>query len=512
MNSPSKLGLYLAIALGGMLRLPAVTVNDGSTVTNLVQVSNSFSGSQADAVAHLDVVTNSVLQAYQTGTSKPFAFRSAWYASQVVPTSGVYTVTADFVPGDDASQCNGGVMGWFDAGSSNGIVFQVVPENPIFLTTTFQVSVVDFTATSGNDNDSFNHLFNLDGTAATEDANSASSTAGANYSVTNFATFQLAFSAPTAADLAALSNVTAHITGIVFQGTNSNNAPIQVGSTIELLTDLPLPAGDNHRLGYFACWASIFLSGSDPPGFIGYLDNLTGQGGLRPPPNVPPAVNITSPTNGATFTEPANITIQAGATDSDGSVARVDFFAGTNLLGTSTNSPPSFTWTNVAAGRYSLTAQATDDRGGTSTSSPVNVTVTAVTGGGPKLTIVLTGNTLEISWAATGYQLQVKTNLSSLSWKDVPVNTLNLTNVTLQIASDTVFFRLVQVGAPGGPKLAIQSSGASVVISWPAQVTGYRLQSNTNLSTTNWADVSAPNNQATETASVPAKFYRLITP
>ncbi|PYK63793.1 MAG: hypothetical protein DME21_01800 [Verrucomicrobia bacterium] len=479
MNSFSKLGLFMGFALGSTFPALALTVNDGSSVTNLVQVSNSFSGSQGDAVVYLDVVTNSVLKAYQTGTSEAFAFRSAWYASQVVPTSGVYTVTADFLPGDDQSQCRGGVMGWFDAGASNGIVFQVVPENPIFLTTTFQVSVLDFTATSGNDNDSFNHLFNLDGTAATEDANSASSTAGANYSVTNFATFQLAFSAPTAADLAALSNVTAHITGIVFQGTSSNNAPIQVGSTIEL---------------------------------IGYLDNLTGQGGVRPPPNVPPAVSITSPTNGATFTEPANIVIQAPATDSDGTVARVDFFAGTNLLGTATNSPPSFTWTDVAAGRYSLTAQATDDRGGTSTSNPVNVTVTAVTGVGPRLTIVLTGNTVGISWMATGYQLQMKTNLSSLSWTDVPVNTVNLTNVTLQITSDTVFFRLVQVGAPGGPKLAIQASGASVVISWPAQVTGYRLQSNTNLSTTNWADVPSANNQATETASVPAKFYRLINP
>ena len=142
----------------------------------------------------------------------------------------------------------------------------------------------------------------------------------------------------------------------------------------------------------------------------------------------------------------------------------------------------------------------------------MNVTVTAVTGVGPRLTIVLTGNTVGISWMATGYQLQMKTNLSSLSWTDVPVNTVNLTNVTLQITSDTVFFRLIQVGAPGGPKLAIQASGASVVISWPAQVTGYRLQSNTNLSTTNWADVPSANNQATETASAPAKFYRLINP
>ncbi|PYK98552.1 MAG: hypothetical protein DME19_12070 [Verrucomicrobia bacterium] len=508
MNALSKPGLFLTGAFCSSFSLLALTVNDGSATTNLVQITNADSGSQGDAVVSLEVVTNSVLKAYQTGTSGDFAFRSAWYASDLVPTSGVYTATSDFLPGDDASQCRGGVMGWFNTGSSNAIVLQVVPENPVFLTTTFKVSVVDFTAANSSDNEGFSHLFNLDGTAASEDIGSASSAGGASYSVTNFATLQLAFSAPTAADANALSNATAHITAKVFQGTNANNTPIQLGSTLELLTDLPLPAADSHRLGYFAVWGSVFLPGD----VIGYLDNLTGQGGVGLPPNALPTVSITGPTNGATFTEPATIALQAIAADGDGTVARVDFFAGTNLLGTATNSPFGFTWANVVAGNYSLTAQATDDRGGTSTSNPVNITVNASTGGGPRLTLVRTGNTLEISWTGTGYQLQMKTNLSSLNWTDVATNTVNLTNVTLQMTSDTVFFRLIQVGAPGGPKLALQLSGTSVVVSWPALVTGYRLQSNTDLSTTNWTDVASQNNQATEVASAPAKFYRLIKP
>ena len=40
-----------------------------------------------------------------------------------------------------------------------------------------------------------------------------------------------------------------------------------------------------------------------------------------PPSNVPPTVSITSPTEGATFTSPASLTVNATAADSDGSVA-----------------------------------------------------------------------------------------------------------------------------------------------------------------------------------------------
>ena len=91
--------------------------------------------------------------------------------------------------------------------------------------------------------------------------------------------------------------------------------------------------------------------------------------------NQPPSVSITSPSSGATFTAPATITIAASASDPDGSVAKVDFYAGTTLLGTATAAPYSLTWSNVAAGNYSLTAVATDNTGATTTSAAVPVTV-----------------------------------------------------------------------------------------------------------------------------------------
>ncbi|MBX9853464.1 MAG: endo-1,4-beta-xylanase, partial [Cytophagaceae bacterium] len=94
--------------------------------------------------------------------------------------------------------------------------------------------------------------------------------------------------------------------------------------------------------------------------------------------NSPPAVSITSPANNASFNAPASITINANATDTDGAISNVQFFNGTILLGSDNASPYSFTWTNVAAGTYSITAKATDNNGGLTTSSAVNLTVNTV--------------------------------------------------------------------------------------------------------------------------------------
>src|SRR3989442_13507781 len=91
--------------------------------------------------------------------------------------------------------------------------------------------------------------------------------------------------------------------------------------------------------------------------------------------DAPPTVTITSPTNSATFTAPANITITADASDSDGAVSLVEFFQNDIKLGAVTNSPYTFSWTNVSAGNYTLTVKAADNLGATSSSSPVSVTV-----------------------------------------------------------------------------------------------------------------------------------------
>lgn len=91
--------------------------------------------------------------------------------------------------------------------------------------------------------------------------------------------------------------------------------------------------------------------------------------------NATPSVSITSPANGAVFGAPATITINANATDSDGSVSNVEFYNGTNLLGSDNTAPYSFTWSGVAVGSYSITAKAYDNAGASSTSAAVAISV-----------------------------------------------------------------------------------------------------------------------------------------
>lgn len=90
-----------------------------------------------------------------------------------------------------------------------------------------------------------------------------------------------------------------------------------------------------------------------------------------------PTVSITSPAEAANFTAPASITINATAADGDGTVSKVDFYNGADLIGSDDTAPYSFDWTNVAAGSYALIAKATDNSDLTTASTPVNVIVNA---------------------------------------------------------------------------------------------------------------------------------------
>lgn len=93
-------------------------------------------------------------------------------------------------------------------------------------------------------------------------------------------------------------------------------------------------------------------------------------------PNVPPAVSVTNPGPGASFQLPATIAVGATATDADGSVSSVAFYANGVSIGIDSNSPFAVSWSPAGAGDYLLTAVATDNQGATTTSSGVSVTVT----------------------------------------------------------------------------------------------------------------------------------------
>lgn len=118
----------------------------------------------------------------------------------------------------------------------------------------------------------------------------------------------------------------------------------------------------------------------------------------------PPFVNITSPGNNASLTG-SSITINASASDLDGSVTNVDFYQGANLIGSDNTLPYSFTWNNVAPGNYSLTAKATDNDGLSTVSSPVAVALASASSTAPVIFMVKPSKDTTFTTAPVSFHL-----------------------------------------------------------------------------------------------------------
>ncbi|MES2139698.1 MAG: Ig-like domain-containing protein [Bacteroidota bacterium] len=139
----------------------------------------------------------------------------------------------------------------------------------------------------------------------------------------------------------------------------------------------------------------------------------------------PPVATITSPANNTSYPSPANITINATATSSGGSIAKIEFYQGSIKIGEDLSTPYNFTWMNVSAGNYTLKAIATDNLGQPGTSQEVNVIVTTcstpvITPSGP-LTMCSGSVTLQAN-TGSGFLYQ---------WKKDGVNTTGATNSAL---------------------------------------------------------------------------------
>ncbi|MGH2897750.1 MAG: Ig-like domain-containing protein, partial [Solirubrobacteraceae bacterium] len=98
------------------------------------------------------------------------------------------------------------------------------------------------------------------------------------------------------------------------------------------------------------------------------------------PPNVAPTVSITSPAPGTVFPWWSNITINATASDGDGTVTKVEFWRNNTKLGEDPTAPYSYTWVRASSGKHTLTARATDNGGAVTTSAPVSIRVKGLLG------------------------------------------------------------------------------------------------------------------------------------
>jgi hypothetical protein len=504
------------ILLGGVIGLAGGTwgraeiLNDGTTTNRLVRLANSDATTFGNtSILRVDAAGSPlVAEQLDQGFLWPFpALRSSWFAGNAAVTGAVYRVSSEFRPAAANPANQGGVIGWLNTGASNAIVLKVVPgDGGPSLPYSFQLSHVDFTGTTPDANENLNFLFDLDGEPAANSFESAWSEP-TGYQPGEFGRFELEFAVPTAEQVSVVTNatVTALVTAKVFQGAGGGT-PAQVGRTIELLTTLPVPPVDRHRVGYYGVWSSAAQFGTD---VIGYYRNLSAEGQVVIQLNIAPSVTLTQPAAGTTRTAPATFSLVANATDADGTIAAVEFFAGTNSLGRVTASPFVWSWSGVAEGSYQLTAVATDNLGDATTSEPVGVTVLPFSGTGPTLSVEVQGEMIHLEWSSAGFQLQYKTGVEAPTWIDVP-NTTGVSQIDLPVSLGAQYFRLIGAGTPGGPVLSVSVTGTDITVSWPPATVGYRLQSNILLGATGWTDLPTTGNTFTEPIAGAARFYRLV--
>lgn len=145
------------------------------------------------------------------------------------------------------------------------------------------------------------------------------------------------------------------------------------GTKVTLTLASPVVHGDAITVAYTKPSANPLQTSSG--GQAESFSAKTVTNNLAAPANSPPLINISSPTKSTAFIAPATITIDASASDTDGTVVKVEFYNSTAKLGERTSAPWSYTWKEVKEGSYTITAAATDNSGSRTVSSPVTVVV-----------------------------------------------------------------------------------------------------------------------------------------
>ena len=228
-----------------------------------------------------------------------------------------------------------------------------------------------------------------------------SSVTAGNYSLTAQAVYD---SGTTVASTVANVTVTNQLPPVIALTSPANNAAFTAPATISLAANVTANGhtitkvqfyngatllGENTTAPYAFTWSSVAAGNYSLTAQAVYDSGnavASTAANVTVTNQLPPIIALTSPANNAAFTAPATISLAANVTANGHTITKVQFYNGTTLLGESTNAPYAFTWSSVAAGNYSLTAQAVYDSGNAVASTAANVTVTNL----PPPTIALT--------------------------------------------------------------------------------------------------------------------------
>ena len=131
--------------------------------------------------------------------------------------------------------------------------------------------------------------------------------------------------------------------------------------------------------------------------------------------NSPPSVMLTTPTENSNSAHTNSIALAATASDLDGNIEKVEFYAGAQKLGEDDEEPFSFVWDTPFIGHHVLTAVAYDNSGNFAVSVPVDIFV--YTSGGS-----LTG---AVSFSPAQVDLTTEGTLDWTHWGTVSSNSFD---------------------------------------------------------------------------------------
>ena len=173
-----------------------------------------------------------------------------------------------------------------------------------------------------------------------------------------------------------------------------------------------------------------------------------------------PTIVLSSPVNGANYTPPATISLAASVTANGHTITQVQFYNGATLLGTAAAAPYTYSWNNVSAGTYSLSAKAVYDSGSSVASASANVTVTNV----PLPSIALTAPVNGASYTAPA-TISCAATVTANGHTITQVQFYNGATLlgTAAAAPYTYSWNSVSAGTYGLSAKAVYDSGSTVV-------------------------------------------------
>ncbi len=118
--------------------------------------------------------------------------------------------------------------------------------------------------------------------------------------------------------------------------------------------------------------------------------------------DAPPAAAMVNPPAEAVFVPGSSIQLEANASTSSGAITKVEFYAGTTLVGTDRTAPYNVTWNNVPQNRYKLTARVINSQGTMKSSNLVPITV-----GSPGVTHSIRGRVMNGSVGVGGVKVSL---------------------------------------------------------------------------------------------------------